>query len=532
MKGTKKIISLLLAATIVSGSWGMLGGSYALADEGSGSTTEETTTESPPETTTPPPSTPTTTPPAPSNPDNNNNSTDNNADTENTGEEGKTPGETGTGSENGDEPADPSTGNTPEDQDPDTDTPEDNTSNEPEETQTIELEKTSLTLTAGDTYTMTATVSPAGTAYTWKTSDKTVADVDQNGVITGVKAGTATITAQINDSIRASCVVTVTAPEETKTITLEKTSLMLYVDGTYTMAATVSPAGTAYTWNTSDKAVATVDKNGVITGVKAGKATITAKIDDNVSASCAVTVVERADGSGKTDKISSGTSKTKFSSSWYSSLFGPNGLFSSLTSKYTLPDHIPDYVVLTFDGSLNKNTDTILDALYLYDSFGTFFIQSKDIYRKDDRVRRIVGEGHTIGITLTSADLTNAGTALAALESANNKLSTVCGVPTRLVSIEGGSKDNLSKEIYKVLRKNGYRIWDWDYQVDETETSSKASEALEKELDTTGRIVIRMNTRKRTISTLEEVLGFMNYSSMSTQSLVDSDNPVCQMKKS
>ena len=62
----------------------------------------------------------------------------------------------------------------------------------------VTLNKTSATLTEGETETLTATVAPNGATdktVTWSSSDETVAAVDANGVVTAVKAGTATITA-------------------------------------------------------------------------------------------------------------------------------------------------------------------------------------------------------------------------------------------------------------------------------------------------------------------------------------------------
>ena len=76
----------------------------------------------------------------------------------------------------------------------------------------ISLNKTTATITEGETATLTATVIPSNATdqtITWTTSDSTVAIVD-NGVVTAVKAGTATITATAGGH-SASCVVTVEA---------------------------------------------------------------------------------------------------------------------------------------------------------------------------------------------------------------------------------------------------------------------------------------------------------------------------------
>ncbi len=74
----------------------------------------------------------------------------------------------------------------------------------------------------------------------------------------------------------------------TTTVTLDKTTATVPVDGNVKLNATVSPAGTTVTWTSSDDTKATV-KDGVVTGVAAGTATITATAGE-ATATCAVTV--------------------------------------------------------------------------------------------------------------------------------------------------------------------------------------------------------------------------------------------------
>ena len=79
----------------------------------------------------------------------------------------------------------------------------------------ISLDKTELTLTAGETAVLTATVEPDNATdktVTWSSSDETVATVD-NGTVTAVAAGNSTITAQAGEQT-AECAVTVEAPAD------------------------------------------------------------------------------------------------------------------------------------------------------------------------------------------------------------------------------------------------------------------------------------------------------------------------------
>lgn len=88
----------------------------------------------------------------------------------------------------------------------------------------VELDKGTMALTVGGTGTLTATVAPEDAAnknVTWSSSDTAVATVD-NGIVTAVAAGTATITVTTEDGNKtATCDVTVTAPQEIESSVIE-----------------------------------------------------------------------------------------------------------------------------------------------------------------------------------------------------------------------------------------------------------------------------------------------------------------------
>lgn len=157
---------------------------------------------------------------------------------------------------------------------------------------------TGLALTKGQTQKLTATVAPANAtnkAVTWKTSDKNVATVSENGLVTAVGGGDATITctAQDGSGVKATCKVTVTVP--VSGIQLSQTSAALTVGDTLTLTKTIYPSDAtnqAVTWTSSSDAVASVDSNGKITAKTAGSAVITCKSvsDNSVVGICNVTV--------------------------------------------------------------------------------------------------------------------------------------------------------------------------------------------------------------------------------------------------
>lgn len=165
----------------------------------------------------------------------------------------------------------------------------------PKPVTSISLKPTTLSLNQGDTGNLTATVEPADAGnkkVNWSSSNEKVATVD-NGVVTAVGTGSATITAKAGD-FEATCAVTVTgANVPVSGITLNKSSMNIMAESPVTLTATVTPdyaTDKTVTWTSSNEAVATV-ADGVVTGVAAGSATITATAG-GFSATCSVQVID------------------------------------------------------------------------------------------------------------------------------------------------------------------------------------------------------------------------------------------------
>lgn len=158
--------------------------------------------------------------------------------------------------------------------------------------ESITLSKSEVKVSKGRTVTISATVKPVNATdktVNWSSSDPSVATVDAKGKITGVRGGTTTVTARAGDA-EASCLVEVTA--EVESITLSEKSIAIPEGTTAQLSATVNPEDATdktLTWSSSNKTIATVDENGLVTGVKGGKTVITVKAG-NKSATCAVTV--------------------------------------------------------------------------------------------------------------------------------------------------------------------------------------------------------------------------------------------------
>ncbi|MEQ8174254.1 MAG: Ig-like domain-containing protein [Syntrophomonadaceae bacterium] len=165
--------------------------------------------------------------------------------------------------------------------------------------ESVSLDKTRLNLAVGSSVTLQAAVSPANAnrKLKWRSSNPAVAEVDDQGKVTGKKAGSALITTTtIEGGKTAACEVTV-GEVAVSSIKLDRTKISLPAGSNLTLKVTFYPANASnreITWKSSDRSVATVDQNGKITAIKAGIALITAKTRDSmISAGCFLTVVKR-----------------------------------------------------------------------------------------------------------------------------------------------------------------------------------------------------------------------------------------------
>lgn len=169
--------------------------------------------------------------------------------------------------------------------------------------------KTTLARNLGDTVSLAAyTLDVSGEApavesaeVTWKSSNGKVASVDENGTVTCLKSGSATITALMGKA-KATVTIKVTGLVKGITVTTKKAADSLTVASGKTLAlkANVEPANAsnkAVTWSITDgSAYAKVSSSGVITankdltGVKTVTVTATAKDGSGVSGSAQVTL--------------------------------------------------------------------------------------------------------------------------------------------------------------------------------------------------------------------------------------------------
>lgn len=156
----------------------------------------------------------------------------------------------------------------------------------------VKLNKNDITFGIGEKYTLVTTVENGDISQVaFTTSDRKVATVDNNGKITAVGTGTAIITANTYNGLKAKCKVTVKKLADS--IKLDKTSITLGVGEQYDFSSSIPNGTAAYfrSYYSDNTAIATVQKSGgLMTAKTAGTTTIRCKLSSGREATCKVTV--------------------------------------------------------------------------------------------------------------------------------------------------------------------------------------------------------------------------------------------------
>ena len=132
-----------------------------------------------------------------------------------------------------------------------------------------------------------------GAPVSWSSADTTVAVVDSTGLARAVGSGAATAVARARD---AAGDAHVTVMQSARSVTVSPAEETVALGDTLRLLAEARDEnghpveGAAFTWSSSDAAVAAVDPSGLVRGAREGTATITARADEAASASSEITV--------------------------------------------------------------------------------------------------------------------------------------------------------------------------------------------------------------------------------------------------
>lgn len=164
----------------------------------------------------------------------------------------------------------------------------------------IKLDKKNIRIGVGQSYRLKRTITTNGTkapSVTWKSSNKKVASVSSGGKVKGKRVGATKITVTTKGAIKAKASCRVTVIRRVTSVTMNRAYATCFVGHTMKLRATVNPKKASIKklkWTSSDNSIARVSSSGMVTGIKAGDVTITAKAKDGSgkSAQCIVKVLE------------------------------------------------------------------------------------------------------------------------------------------------------------------------------------------------------------------------------------------------
>ena len=166
---------------------------------------------------------------------------------------------------------------------------------------TVTVSPAPASVQAGQTVQLTATPKDAngntltGRTITWGSSNTSVGTVSASGLVTGVVAGSTTITATSEGKSGTSAVTVTAAPLPVASVTVSPASASVFVGQTVQLTATPKDVngnpltGRTITWGSSPSSIAGVNGSGLVTGVAVGGATITAT-SEGKSGTSALTV--------------------------------------------------------------------------------------------------------------------------------------------------------------------------------------------------------------------------------------------------
>jgi uncharacterized protein YjdB len=198
-------------------------------------------------------------------------------------------------------------------------------------------------ITVGHTTQLSATTLDSGGAtltgrsMTWASSDPSVATVSATGLVTGVGAGTATVTATSEGQVGTSTITVAPSTVAVASVTMSKSSATLATGETLQLVATAKDAsgntltGRTVTWTSSSSAVASVSSSGLVQAITVGSTSVKATID-GVSGTTAITDTATASTSGG----STGGGTTTTHAGYYVSPTGSSSGNGSITSPWDL----------------------------------------------------------------------------------------------------------------------------------------------------------------------------------------------------
>lgn len=154
----------------------------------------------------------------------------------------------------------------------------------------------------------------------------------------------------------------------------------------------------------------------------------------------------------------------------------------------------PKTMYLTFDdGPSEENTGAVLDILKSRGIKATFFVVGENVRKHPEVARRIVEEGHTIGIHCNQHEYdkiyASVDSYLADFEEAYRAVKEVTGVEAKLFRFPGGSINSYNKGVYKdiieAMTEKGFIYYDWNASLEDAVTKAEPETLIQNAVSST-----------------------------------------------
>lgn len=188
----------------------------------------------------------------------------------------------------------------------------------------------------------------------------------------------------------------------------------------------------------------------------------------------------------------------------------------------------PKTMYLTFDdGPSEKNTTAVLDILKKHNIKATFFVVGENVRKHPEIAKRIVEEGHTIGIHCNRHDYNviykSVESYLADFQEAYDTVYEITGVEVKLFRFPGGSINAYNEKVYEdiieAMTEKGYIYFDWNASLEDAVKKTTPEQLIQNAKSSTlGRkkvVMLGHDIQNNTVLCLEELLdSFPEYRMM------------------
>ncbi|QZY54562.1 polysaccharide deacetylase family protein [Crassaminicella profunda] len=191
-------------------------------------------------------------------------------------------------------------------------------------------------------------------------------------------------------------------------------------------------------------------------------------------------------------------------------------------------------VYITFDDGPSIYTEKIIHILDQYHAKATFFMLSNRIRTYKNIVRKLINEGHAVGLHGVSHNVRkiyrSPNTVVSEMNSCNTSLQQVTGTKTNLIRVPYGSAPYMTKPYRKAVQSAGYKMWDWN--VDSRDSLGKNISPnviirnVKKQVKKQKIPVILLHERSTTVKALPQILKYLKENGYNPVSINKNQQPI------